>query len=473
MRWLGVLALTSVAAAQEGEPAVSFFDDVRPILQASCQGCHQPAKPEGDVVLVRHADMLRAFDGAEAVVRPGAPELSVLIDVVTPFGDVPPEMPEEGEPLTAEQVDLLRRWIREGALDDTPADATRGAGELPVYARAPVVTSLDFSPDGELLAVSGRGEVLLHRSDGSELVARLVGLSERIESVEFSPDGTRLAAAGGSPGLLGELQIWSVAEAKLELSIPVTFDTIQGVSWSHDGTRVAFGCKDNTVRVVDAKTGAQVLYQNAHEDWVLGTAFSSDDSHLVSAGRDRSLKLIKVETEQFIDNITSITPGALRGGLMSVELHPARDEVLVGGADGAPKLYRIFREDKRVIGDDYNLLQAFEPLPGRVFSTAWSPEGDRIAAGSSLAGKGEVRMYVAAGGELAWARSFDAGIYAIAYHPQADRLAVGGFDGRVRLLDASDGTLAGAFVPVPIAEAGLIEAAVELGSAQPTPGGDS
>ena len=32
------------------------------------------------------------------------------------------------------------------------------------------------------------------------LVARLVGMSERIESVAFSPDGAALAVAGGSPG---------------------------------------------------------------------------------------------------------------------------------------------------------------------------------------------------------------------------------------------------------------------------------
>ena len=50
--------------------------------------------------------------------------------------------------------------------------------------------------------------------------------------------------------------------------------------------------------------------KNKREDWVLATAFSTDDSHLVSVGRDRSMKLIKVATQQFIDNITSITPGA-------------------------------------------------------------------------------------------------------------------------------------------------------------------
>ena len=35
--------------------------------------------------------------------------------------------------------------------------------------------------------------------------------------------------------------------------------------------------------------------------------------------------------------------------------HPTKDETLVGGADGIPKMFRMFRESKRVIGDDAGL----------------------------------------------------------------------------------------------------------------------
>src|SRR5690606_29905382 len=104
--------------------------------------------------------------------------------------------------------------IAAGAHDDTPASTTPqyDAEHPPVYEAAPVLTSLDFSPDGSLLAVSGYHEVLLHKADGSELVGRLVGLAERIESAIFSPDGVRLAVTGGSPGRLGEVQVWNVPE---------------------------------------------------------------------------------------------------------------------------------------------------------------------------------------------------------------------------------------------------------------------
>src|SRR5207244_4406094 len=186
---------------------------------------------------------------------------------------------------------------------------TVDADHPPTYALPPVITSMDYSPDGTLLAIAGYHEVLLHKSDGSGLAARLVGASERLQSLAFSPDGKLLAVTGGNPGRFGEVQVWDVAKRKLQLSAPITYDTLYGVSWSPDGTKLAFGCADNTLRAIDAKSGQQVLFQGAHSDWVLATVFSADATHLVSISRDRSMKLTEVATQRFMDNITSITPG--------------------------------------------------------------------------------------------------------------------------------------------------------------------
>ena len=110
------------------------------------------------------------------------------------------------------------------------------------------------------------------------------------------------------------MQIWDVAKRKLRTATPVTFDTLYGISWSPDGSKVAFGCADNTVRAVDPLTGRQVLQMGTHSDWVLGTAFSRDGLHLASVGRDMSMKLTEVPTQRFVDNVTSITPGRSRAG---------------------------------------------------------------------------------------------------------------------------------------------------------------
>ncbi len=49
---------------------------------------------------------------------------------------------------------------------------------------------------------------------------------------------------------------------------------------------------------------------DAHSDYVLGTTFSLKQDHLITVSRDMSMKLVIVENGQFVDNITSITPGA-------------------------------------------------------------------------------------------------------------------------------------------------------------------
>src|SRR6266852_2407703 len=112
------------------------------------------------------------------------------------IGGVEPSMPKEGDPLTQGEVAMIERWIAQGAKNDTPANANSfKLSEPPTYTSAPVISALAYSPDGKVLAISGYHEVLLHSADGSNLVARLVGESPRIESLAFSSNGAILAVA--------------------------------------------------------------------------------------------------------------------------------------------------------------------------------------------------------------------------------------------------------------------------------------
>ena len=392
---LSIVAAGPLARAEDQAKTISYYKDIRPILQQHCQGCHQPAKSLGGYVSVLYADLFKAGNTGKPPVVKGKPDESQLFKQVIPQSGKAPMMPKDKDPLPEILIKKLRTWIAEGAADDTPASVTKIAFDEdhpPEYELPPVVTALDYSPDGMYLAVSGYHEVLLHKADGLALVARLVGLSERIQSLAFSPDGKTLAVTGGDPGRLGEIQLWDVAKKKLKMSVPMTYDTVNGVSWSPDNSKIAFGCNDNTVRAIDANTGQQVLYQGAHNDWVLDTTFSLDGAYVVSVSRDRAMKLTEVATQRFIDNVTSITPGALKGGLAAVSLRPSKErrmvkrdletgggehlynELLIGGADGIPRLYRMHRESKRVIGDDANRLREFDKLPGRIYSVAFNAD---------------------------------------------------------------------------------------------------
>ena len=431
-------------------PRVSFYRDVRPVFQVHCHGCHQPAKRSGEYVMTSFAQLVGSGESGEPTVVAGDPAASYLLAMIR-VEDGEALMPQDAKPLPAPEFKVIEAWIAAGAVDDTPQSARRQytQEQPPIYVAPAVITSLAYSPDGQLLAVSGYHEVILHDAKGAGIVARLVGMSERIESAVFSPNGKRLAVTGGSPARMGEVQIWDVEARELIRSLTVGYDTIYGASWSHDGKLLSFGCPDNTIRAIDAETGEQVLFNGAHSDWVLDTVFSVKSDHLVTVSRDMAMKLVNVPTQRFIDNITSITPGALKGGLHAVDRHPQKEEVLIGGADGAPKIYKMFRDKARTIGDDFNLIRAFPAMPGRVFDVAYSADGQQIVAGSSFNRTGEVRVYNTADGKLlVKVEVSDGGIYAVAFHPDGKHVAAGGFDGQLRLIDAQTGEVVQRFYPV-------------------------
>jgi WD40 repeat protein len=165
------------------------------------------------------------------------------------------------------------------------------------------------------------------------------------------------------------------------------------------------------------------------------------------------MKLTDVATERFEDNITSITPGALKGGLMVVRRNTKKDELLIGGSDGIPKIYQMYRTQARQIGDDFNRITRFaaEAVPGRIFAAQYSPDGTKVAIGSSLDGDGEVRILNEADGKQVHKLAEKHGaVYAVAYRPDGKVLAVGGFDGTVRFFDPDAGTQVKEFVPVPL-----------------------
>lgn len=447
--------LAATATGQEAAPKVSYYKEIRAIFQERCQGCHQPAKKSGGYLMTNLADMTTGGESHEAGIVAGKPDESGIIRQITGKDGQPPAMPKGSDPLKPVQIERIRQWISEGAVDDTPATA-RDSIDMdhpPVYTSAPVITSVEYSPDGALLAVSGYHEVLIHSANGESLVARLVGMSERIESAVFSPDGKYLLVTGGSPARFGEVQIWDLVKKEITLSLVVTFDTLYGGSWSSDGAKVAFGCADNTVRVIEAATGKQIMYQGAHADWVLDTVFSTDNSHVVSVSRDMSMKLTEVATERFVDNVTSITPGALKGGLITVTRHPTKDELLIGGSDGEPKIYQMYRTQARQIGDDFNRITRFqaEKMPGRVFAAEYNRDGTRVVVASSNDGQGEVRVLNEADGKQISRFNTDfGGVYAVSFSKDGAQVAAGGFDGRVRIYDAQSGSLIKEFTPVPI-----------------------
>jgi WD40 repeat protein len=117
-------------------------------------------------------------------------------------------------------------------------------------------------------------------------------------------------------------------------------------------------------------------------------------------------------------------------------------------------MYKMGRTQARQIGDDFNLIRKFPKLPGRVYAARFSRDGNRIAAGSSLDGKGEVRVFDANNAKpIATMEGQGGGVFAVAFDPEGKLVANGGFDGYLRINDATTGKLIHKFIPVPVGDA--------------------
>jgi mono/diheme cytochrome c family protein len=142
---VALLAATASVRAAEPPP----FAEVRAILAAKCLACHgnDPKDLKGDYDLRTRDAALRGGESGEPAIVPGQPDKSPLLVAVSWQVKELQMPPKENDRLTAEQIDVLRRWIAGGAKWDEAVVAT-----------APQPTTNDSwssGPDGIRIATSG------------------------------------------------------------------------------------------------------------------------------------------------------------------------------------------------------------------------------------------------------------------------------------------------------------------------------
>lgn len=94
---------------------VSYAKDIKPVLEKSCVKCHGAEKAKGKL---RFDSLEAALKGSEhgKVIEVGNSAKSGLVHAVARLNEdeaMPPE--GKGNPLTKEQVSLVRAWIDQGA----------------------------------------------------------------------------------------------------------------------------------------------------------------------------------------------------------------------------------------------------------------------------------------------------------------------------------------------------------------------
>ncbi|KAB5589983.1 hypothetical protein CTheo_6570 [Ceratobasidium theobromae] len=205
---------------------------------------------------------------------------------------------------------------------------------------------------------------------------------------------------------------------------------IRSVSYSSDGTRVAFGCDDGTVGVRNAYDGTSIVAPfKPHNDKVLSVCFSPDSTRVVSGAQDSTVRLWNAHDGSLVN--VSFTGHS--GGINAVAFSPDGLLIVAGAADHTTRIWRA--ADGSPVGG---------PLEGHtrwVRSVGFSPDGKRIVSGS---GDNVIRIWNIDDGVLVFdpIKGHTGVIYSVAYSPDGKHIASGSADKTVRVWHAQTGASA-------------------------------
>lgn len=423
---ISVFSIFSISAS--ADDPISFKGQIAPLLIQHCAACHGPRKAEGSFRVDSFERLATAGDSGTPGFVAGKPEGSELLRRLIAT-DPDERMPKEADPLPADAIAIVRRWIEQGAKYDAanPKAPLHSILPPPVHPGAPEkyrhrlpITALEYTPDGSQLIASGYHELTIWNTADGKLARRIPNIPQRTYALRFSPDGKTLALAGGSPGRQGEVRMLAWPSGELIRVVGLTGDVAFDLAWSPSGDRLATGGADNTVRIFAAESGALLKTIDSHADWVLAVAWNADGTRLATASRDKSAKTFDAAA----GTLRTTFPGH-SAPVRGVAFRPDGKELFSAGSDN--KLLRWQESDAKKTSD----------------VAIYGEEGGKLLiAGESLytcAGDGIVREIKLADSKLVRDYRIASPVLSVSCHPASKRLAAGTFHGDVRIWNLEDG----------------------------------
>jgi WD40 repeat protein/tRNA A-37 threonylcarbamoyl transferase component Bud32 len=293
----------------------------------------------------------------------------------------------------------------------------------------------------------------------------LSGHKSTVGGAAFSRDGKFLATASAD----GVVKVWDMATGHEIVTSKGYSEGFQGVAFAPGGRSLAAGSSDATIRILDPTTGLELRTIKGHSEPVNVVIFSRDGRHLFSASEDRSVRVWDVAGGRALLVMRGHN-SAVRGLAMS----PDERFLASASLDGTVKVWELpltlraspgegaAGERVGVKGFDAaaEVTEAFCTIRAdaeRTSSVVFSPDGTRVVTAgwdrqlkiwklpavppSPLMGEG---TGVRAAGTTLTAPSLilnghSAAIYALAFSPDGQRLASGGFDRTVRVWEVNSG----------------------------------
>jgi len=208
----------------------------------------------------------------------------------------------------------------------------------------------------------------------------------KITSVSLSPDGSRIVSGGDN----NNLYLWDTASGTLIRTFENTQKNQSGknkvniVSWSSDGKSIASGSDDNSLRIWDPESGKCVkTFEDARlnisnmPDNVISLAWNPQNPKLIAYGNSNSYYNIIID----IEKDSEIGFSDHTGSVNSISWSPDGNRIATGSSDKTIIINDILYNNKSY-KISVNIRKTIEH-PGIVTSVSWSPNSRYIVSGCS------------------------------------------------------------------------------------------
>jgi WD40 repeat protein len=111
-----------------------------------------------------------------------------------------------------------------------------------------------------------------------------------VQSVAFSPDGSTIASGSFDK----TVRLWEVSSGRALRAFEGHTNGVRSVAFSPDGSTIASGSSDNTVRLWEVSSGCALRFLRGHRSAITGVAFHPDGRTLASASEDGTVRLWNV-----------------------------------------------------------------------------------------------------------------------------------------------------------------------------------